>query len=377
MKGRIQRADNKADNIPPKVGNIRIGIKDSRGIPKAIDYFLCDSNYKKTFNDVFGEKPNLLKIVFPSDKPEEVCRQQFEGRDKAGNLVYTSDGINHMLFNYDSGCLIPCEENELLQAKERGIRVMTGYGRNKKTEIVQITQESEVLFLKFMIIKMSGILGTFVLTTKAAASSIPSIIASFDYVLERAGPNFIHVPFDLSVKIHKSNKPGTVSKYPVLTLAGIISPESLLILAKSRNISWQLNEFINDENINQLGEDTEMNSNVKKLMVPDRKEYIINDLNEFRDNILFEVSQSEDKRALKEDPKLLQKLTSEIHSISTKSHDIKAFFKYLFETEDRKINVYADLPRSGAEYLHAIFLNASNGAEIINKVVTHIIKRNL
>jgi hypothetical protein len=63
------------------------------------------------------------------------------------------------------------------------------------------------------------------------ASSIPSIIASFDGVRELT-KTITRIPFDLIVKKVKSNKPGVSSVYPVISLVPNLSMESQLALAE-------------------------------------------------------------------------------------------------------------------------------------------------
>jgi hypothetical protein len=58
----------------PRLGKIRLGIKKERegtSYPEPTDYFVCPEEVKK----VFGEKPQELRIMFPSNNPEQWASQ--------------------------------------------------------------------------------------------------------------------------------------------------------------------------------------------------------------------------------------------------------------------------------------------------------------
>ena len=55
----------------PRLGKVKIGIVTTnaagQSYPKAVDYFVVDEDIEA----VFGEKPKMLRVMLPSDEPEE------------------------------------------------------------------------------------------------------------------------------------------------------------------------------------------------------------------------------------------------------------------------------------------------------------------
>lgn len=71
MQGMIKE---KGDRMELAVlGMIKIGMKNDKGYPVSLDHFLCKSDIKKyeqKFQEVMGEKPNVIEICFASDDPK-------------------------------------------------------------------------------------------------------------------------------------------------------------------------------------------------------------------------------------------------------------------------------------------------------------------
>lgn len=247
----------------PRIGMIKIGEEKKKNAPgPAIDYFRATGNYKNEFVSIFGEKPNRLQIVFPSADPTQVCFQRIEGWTSDARKAFISDGVNYMLFSDKTGGYELSTEDEVRDAIEKGLKVTTGYGANKKQATVKIQSVSEMLTLRFILLKMSGIMGYWELSTKGAASSIPNITQTFDEVANRAGNYISNVPFDLSVAFAKSYKPGSQSRFPVLTLTPNISYENTLLLEEFKDSGIKVSKLITDDNIDNL-----LNNNV-----PDSKQ---------------------------------------------------------------------------------------------------------
>ena len=84
MSSRI-KTTTKANRLPyPVIGHIRCGKKSDRGLPMSTDYFLADGKYASLFHKAYGEKPDVIQIVFPSDDAELVCKEEYEFRDTQG-----------------------------------------------------------------------------------------------------------------------------------------------------------------------------------------------------------------------------------------------------------------------------------------------------
>ena len=207
MNGRIKRQEPKERLRFPKIGNIRCGMKvtkNGRTYPTSTDYFIGTGKYEKFFNDAYGDKPSVIQVVFLDDKPNLVCDERLELRDNEGKLVAYGDGLEFMVFNPKTEKYEPF----LLEAHPEMLERIAEKNKGKwKT----------TLTLKFLVPKISNVIGYWELKTNAEASSIPEITGVFDEVLTNKG--FIRgILFDLSVTMHTSNKPGVKSKYPVISL---------------------------------------------------------------------------------------------------------------------------------------------------------------
>lgn len=93
MKGRIKRPEAQQSRlILPRVGQIKIGMKNANGYPQSVDYFIPTGKYAGLFTQAYGEKPQTIQIVFPDDDPAKVCNERYEYRDDDGRLIAAGDG---------------------------------------------------------------------------------------------------------------------------------------------------------------------------------------------------------------------------------------------------------------------------------------------
>jgi hypothetical protein len=202
------------------IGKIKIGEKKPSANggerPSAIDYFkpFADGMYEKLFREAYGEKPTTIPIFFVSDDMAQSCPYFFELRDGAGKRVANGDGVTFnvatkMQDNTVSDLVVsPPDIDKWMNDLER-----TSGGKWK-----------EVLVLRFIIPNIP-ILGVWEFRTGGDDSTIPNIVGTIDTVKAMAG-RISGIPFDLSVKIVKSDKAGSSSKYPVVSLVCNISEES-------------------------------------------------------------------------------------------------------------------------------------------------------
>jgi hypothetical protein len=207
MKGRLQK--NQTKRGWPIIGNIKVGVKHpEKGYPMSLDYFVCDSDYREMFMEACGGKPSSLPITFVSDEFEQSCNEYLECRDGQGRLVGRYDG----------------EEYKVRTAKNPEWMVVD-------ESKVNLAKWKHVLELKFIILSIRGVMGLWKLRTMGTVSSIPAIRDAFDNVKDMAG-TVVKVPFDLSVKKVKSNKPGEKSTFPVISLVPNVSNESMRKLSE-------------------------------------------------------------------------------------------------------------------------------------------------
>lgn len=208
--GRIKAAkvQNNASTLP-EIGKIKTGIKakNASGVeyPKAIDYFRPTGNFANEFTRLFGEKPRSLQVAFISDNLNEVCNEQYESWDKGKRYGY-GDGETFTVWDSASG-----KYAENVPATDKRVKAL---------------KWEKTLTLRFVLLKMTGVLGYWTYQTKAKEVTIPSIIKSFDLVKERAN-TIVGFPFNLQIEMKKSYTPGEARTYPVVSLIPNFTEESI------------------------------------------------------------------------------------------------------------------------------------------------------
>ncbi len=209
MGGRIYRNEQPATDILglPEIGRLHIGMKNERGLPQSIDWFRATGKYAELFAKAFGERPNTIQVVFPSDNAEISCNERFVYRDDKGALVARGDG--RIFEIWDGKKYAPYSVENYPDIWDQIIR-------NNPTKRGADNWDVE-LTLRFIVPAIRGVVGVWVLNTKGRASSVKNLRDSFDSVQAMRGTVTTSV-FDLSVHFHKSNKPGQNSRYPVLEL---------------------------------------------------------------------------------------------------------------------------------------------------------------
>ena len=214
MAGRI--LTNKQENrLPfPLIGRVKCGMKSEKGYPMSVDYFVPSGSYAPLFTQAYGEKPSVIQIVFPSDDPELVCREEYILRDSAGKLIASGDGVNFRTWSEKQKVYIDITTDE-----QPGLMEMLASHYKQEWKVT--------LTLNFILPLVRGVMGCWQFVTKGSASTIPQVRDTFDTMLAQNG-RVAGVIFDLSVVMHKSNKPGDSSRYPVVSLVPNERRENLL-----------------------------------------------------------------------------------------------------------------------------------------------------
>ena len=221
MAGRILNKE-KTKRLPfPILGRVACGEKSEKGYPRSLDYFVASGKYAELFKSAYGDKPSTIQIVFPNDDAELCCKEFYELRDPAGKLVSEGDGETFKVWSDKTKAYIT------LSTEQHPNLMEMIAGKYPKCEW-KIT-----LTLNFIIPKVRGIMGLWSFSTKGSASTIPQVRDTFDAMLEQNG-HASGVIFDLSVKMHKSNKPNDSSRYPVVSLVPNESEENLRMVKESR-----------------------------------------------------------------------------------------------------------------------------------------------
>ena len=225
-QGRIKRPD--ADRgllILPRVGFIKIGMKNANGYPQSVDYFIPVGKYAGLFTQAYGEKPQPIQIVFPDDDPAKVCNEQYEYRDDEGRLIASGDGETFKVWDG--------KKYEPLTITDYP-NLMAGISKRYPNRAVQKGGDGWVitLTLTFIVPLVRGIAGVWQFTTKGTASTIPAIRETFDGMLAERG--FCKgVIFDLNVQFATTQKPGDKSRFPVVSLVPNESADNVLKVKKA------------------------------------------------------------------------------------------------------------------------------------------------
>ena len=203
----------------PRVGFVKVGYKDERGLPRSTDYFIPAGKYAALFTKIYGDKPQTIQVVFPSDDAAQVCNERYVYRDNDGRLIATGDGETFKVWNgkeYQELTVTDCPN--LMKSVEK---------RYPNRQYQRMGDGWNVtLTLNFIIPLVRGIAGVWQFSTNGTASTIPQIRDVFDSMLEAKG--YIKgIIFDLNVQYATSQKPGNKSRYPVVSLVPNESEENV------------------------------------------------------------------------------------------------------------------------------------------------------
>lgn len=263
----------------PVVGKIKIGKKvvnkNGKEYPTALDYFIAtDTRYGYKFKETYGEKPDKLEILFPVDDREEYCYESYQIRDYQGKLLAEGNGVNWARqYNY--------EIDAYIYDKYTPIDLLLKYYEESKSK----PTVKAVLTLKFILLRLSGVLGCWQFVTKGGASSIPNIRGTYDYIMNSASTT-TNIPFDMIVKMVTSQKPGSKSRYPVVSIVANLSPESLDVLSEFVTSGHTIKGVITDEKLLELSSSeqrqlppsaTDSNDNIETAEVVEVEEVVLED----------------------------------------------------------------------------------------------------
>ena len=226
MNGRIKRPETQTRLVLPRVGQIKIGKKSERGFPMSVDYFIPAGKYASLFTAAYGEKPQTIQIVFPSDDAEQVCNERYEYRDDEGRLIASGDGETFDVWNGKQYVSLSVSEHPHL------MQSVTNRWPNKKSERPNCDGWDITLTLNFIIPLVRGIAGVWQFVSKGTASTIPQIRETFDAMYKERG--FCKgIIFDLNVKFATTQKPGDKSRFPVVSLVPNESADNILKVKKA------------------------------------------------------------------------------------------------------------------------------------------------
>lgn len=213
MRSRIIHTDNDARLPLPIIGKIKVG-RRVNGIPQSLDYFIATGKYAALFHKACGEKPQSIRIVFPSDDAGKVCIERYEYRNPAGQLLAWGDGEIFKVWDGSRYVELSRDHHPDILAA-----VNKKYPNKCNNDLYgwQIR-----LRMVFIIPAVSGIVGAWALETNGHNSSIPGLRDIFDEMI-KSHETLKNIEFEMSVEYRKSQKPGSISRYPVISMVPILN----------------------------------------------------------------------------------------------------------------------------------------------------------
>lgn len=238
--GRIVRAAKETRKTKlPLIGNLRVGMKNEKGYPISLDHFIATGDYASYFKEEFGEKPTKVQIIFLSDDNVQSCLEEWDGRDPKGKRAGYGNGETFHIYDEQFEDYIEMDNKDTI---------------NKQTKEKKITWKI-LLTLHFVIPKIKGVFGLWRFQTRGDKSSIATIVSTFDEIKNNVG-TIVNIPFDLVVKKVKSQTPGGVKVFPVVSLVPNLSTNNLDIVRNylESGMDFKRIGVLTDEKIKQLNE---------------------------------------------------------------------------------------------------------------------------
>ena len=238
--GRIVRAAKETRKTKlPLIGNLRVGMKNEKGYPISLDHFIATGDYASYFQKEFGEKPTKVQIIFLSDENVQSCLEEWDGRDPKGKRAGYGDGETFHIYDEQFESYIEMQNKDSIE---------------KQTKDKKITWKI-LLTLHFVIPKIKGVFGLWRFQTRGNKSSIATIVSTFDEIKNNVG-TIVNIPFDLIVKKVKSQTPGSIKVFPVVSLVPNLSTNNLDIVRNylESGMDFKRIGMLTEEKIRQLDE---------------------------------------------------------------------------------------------------------------------------
>lgn len=228
---RINRNNTKSLSLP-SIGEIKVGEKTNNSA-RSFDYFVasCKSKpHEQLFNRYYGDKPQTINILFPEEADKSIVHKYTLSKsNQSKHEIYvkgdghefevwvTKNGKGEYVKKHrpkDGPAFVYGVEDEWME----GIKVWVNTQYNVNLE----WQEELTLYFYVVGVKVKGY---FRFITHASKSTIPQILDELDDIQNRFG-TITMFPYDMVVKKVKSNKPGVVNQFPVVSINANVSAEA-------------------------------------------------------------------------------------------------------------------------------------------------------
>ena len=222
------------------IGHIKIGeVPQGKSYPVSLDHFKATGAYAGMFHNAYGVNPRKIEIAFASNENTESCYERYEIWQGKKLFAY-GDGENFKVYNPKTDQY----EDKSTSSTPDLMQKVEDFLNHKDHKW------KHILSLYFIVLGIPGLYGAWELSTSGHASSIPKILKTFDETKEATKcPNFPDgfvsgIPFDLLVEKVTSNKPGSQSKFPVLTLVRNMSQEMIETYASFLQAGRKVDGFL-------------------------------------------------------------------------------------------------------------------------------------
>ncbi|MGI9863068.1 hypothetical protein SDD30_16960 [Moorella naiadis] len=233
----------------PRLGTIALGVKDEKGVPKAVDYFVVPPEVQ----EVYGPQPRELDIVLPSEDIESIfpaylkrygnqygliCRG--DGEYASVNETYAKTSGTEYGLKVENGVIVDMATGEVVPVEKSGgqgwVQIPCPYKNcqhyiNKKCR--------EVAVFSALLPKVPGVLGAYSIDT-GSFNSYQNIKNSL-LILKAMAGRISFIPLKLKVRMQEVH-PNVGEKQikravPIMYVdMGDITLERMLQLARERKL---------------------------------------------------------------------------------------------------------------------------------------------
>ena len=198
--------------------------------PKSTDYFQArgDEHFEQTFAQLYGTQPQTLRVMFASDDPAFSCEERLELRDNAGKLYAYGDGETCWFYKEEEKAYTTVRHlSEHPQVMEKAVEHLR---KNLSGRSAAAIGWKPTLYLRVILPEFPA-LGYWQFVTHAEKTTIPNLRNTFDQCLADFGTVRLFA-FKLMAQKVKSNRPGAVNQYTIVSMVPLISMSEGMKLAR-------------------------------------------------------------------------------------------------------------------------------------------------